>query len=150
MKVYKISSKTLLIIPINDESTKIIEEDNIFIEHNNAMTIIDYNCKIHGSSYLGRFESSKLLLGINNKLPIIIEESNDFIFFPTNSSRNSNCCWIAYNNIGNYIEFRNKVLITFKNEQQFPINISYNSFEKQIVKTNKLIMINKFQKNLIK
>jgi len=103
-RMYTINSKTLMIVPIDIWNTKIIETDQEIILRINYMSIIDFNCKIYGSSYIGRAESSKLLLGINNKLPVIIEESTNMIYFPTASPRNIKCWWIAYSNVVNYIK----------------------------------------------
>ena len=36
---------------------------------------MDDSCKYFGSSYQGRYEGTKNLIGMNYKLPIIIEES---------------------------------------------------------------------------
>ena len=84
MNIYFISSKTLALIPIGLKKTHIIEEEKEFDVDKPFMNIIDYNCKINGSSYLGRYESSKLLIGISSKLPILLEEKGREIYIPTN------------------------------------------------------------------
>lgn len=88
---YEINRNTMALIPINDDQTKIIEKDNIFIINDNIMNIIKNSCEYFGSSYLGRKEGTKKLTGITHKSPIIIEESNKLIYFPTESPRLDSC-----------------------------------------------------------
>lgn len=59
MKNYEINRKTLAIIPISEERTKIIEEEDEFIINVPALKIIDNSCRFFGSSYEGRFCGSK-------------------------------------------------------------------------------------------
>ena len=62
------------------------------------MNIIENSCEYFGSSYLGRHEGTKKLIGITHKAPIIIEESKNLIYFPTTSPRLTDCVWIKYIN----------------------------------------------------
>ena len=90
-------------------------------------------CKYYGNSYKGKFESSKIYLNKNIKLPIIISENYELIIFPTNSIRNPNCIWIVYNNIDNIKKLDNKnTIIIFKNGIEFCVNCSYNVINNQI------------------
>ena len=82
---YEINCNTMALIPIDENNTKIIERNKIFIINNNIMDIIKNSCEYFGSSYLGRKEGTKNLTGITHKSPIIIEESNKLIYFPTES-----------------------------------------------------------------
>ena len=99
---YEINSSTLAIIPINDNSSKVYEEETEYVVNKNVHKIIDFNCKFYGSSYAGRCEGTKYLLGIKSKYPIIIEESRNLIFFPTSSTRKLDNAWISLNKIKNY------------------------------------------------
>ena len=150
MDIYEFSSKTLALVPIGLNKIHIIEEDNELDINNSFMNIIDYNCKINGSSYLGRYESSKLLIGSSSKLPILLEEIGREIYIPTNSIRNMNCCWISYNNLKDYYKNDKKVVLVFKNNKKLILDISYKVFEKQILKVNKLLLKLNCKKSLIK
>ena len=66
------------------------------------MNIIKRSCEYFGSSYNGRHEGTKKLIGISHKAPIIIEESKNLIYFPTSSPRLLDCVWIGLNNIKDY------------------------------------------------
>ena len=135
---YEINRNTMALIPINDKQTKIIERNRIFIINQNIMDIIKYSCEYFGSSYLGRKEGTRKLTGITHKSPIIIEESNNLIYFPTESPRLNSCSWIGFNNIKKYINNNGKATIIFDNDKVLDLNISYNSLDNQVLRSSKL------------
>lgn len=135
---YEINSSTLAIIPISKTVSKIIEEDDIITVNKNTTEIIDDSCKFFGSSYLGRHEGTKNIIGVNYKAPIVIEETNDIIFFPTSSPRFDNCYWICLKKILKYKKEAGKTIIVFKNGYELPINISTGSLENQILRSTLL------------
>ena len=98
-----------------------------------------------GSTYDGRHTATKYLLGISYKSPIIIEESRNIIFFPTNSPRQYDCCWISLRNIMDYKRKHNRSIIFFDNGKQILLNISYGSLDNQILRATRLesVMRNK-------
>ena len=104
----------------------------------NPMKIIERSCEFFGSSYLGRHIGTKVLTGIRYKSPIIIEESNNIIYFPTTSPRLLECIWISLNHIDKYIKKEDKSLIYFINGEKLIINISYESFNNQYLRATKL------------
>ena len=101
MSEYEINDDTLAIIPIDEYRSKVIEKSRSFIVEQPPMRIIDKSCRYFGSSYQGRFLGTKNLIGISHKAPIIIEETREIIFFPTNSPRQYNCAWISLKNLQN-------------------------------------------------
>ena len=113
METYEISKQTLAIIALNEETSKIIEEDKEFIINRSSKKIINDSCKFFGSSYEGRFQGTKTMLGISHKSPIIIEESSEIIFFPTSSPRLDMCSWISLNNIKDYNKDKKNTIINF-------------------------------------
>ena len=133
MDKYEINKSTLAIIPISKNCSKVIEQENDYIINNSTTNIIDHSCKFFGSSYNGRCEGTKNLVGFNYKSPIIIEESKEIIFFPTSSPRFDNCSWISLNNIEKYIKKENISSIYFKNGLIIDLEISYSSLENQIL-----------------
>jgi competence protein ComK len=135
---YEINRNTMALIPIDDNHTKIIERNNIFIININIMEIIESSCEYFGSSYVGRKEGTKYLTGITHKSPIIIEESNKLIYFPTESPRLSSCSWIGFNNIKDYINNNGKGTIIFDNNKILDLDISYGSLDNQILRSSKL------------
>lgn len=138
MNYYEINSNTIALIPISEEKTKVIEVSNSFIVEMNSMKIIERSCEFFGSSYIGRHEGTKKLIGINYKSPIIIEESRNIIYFPTTSPRLSECAWFNLNYIEKYEDSNGKSLIFFENGENVEIDISVNSFDNQVLRASKL------------
>lgn len=138
MNNYEISSKTMAIIPIAIDKCKIIEEENSYIINKNPTSIIEHSCKYYGSTYKGRKEGTKELIGINYKIPVIIESSRNIIFFPTTSVNQNSCCWISLNQIKSYQKYLKYSKIIFKNDYELCLNISYGSLENQILRSSLL------------
>lgn len=138
MKNYEITSKTLALIPVNKDKTKVIEKNKVLYYDINVMKIIDDSCNSFGSSYKGRYEGTKNLIGVSYKAPIIIEESNNIIYFPTTSPSHKNCCWISLKNIKNYKKNNNNISILFDNNYSLEINISLSSFNNQYLNAMRL------------
>ena len=124
---YEINRDTLAIIPIDENTSKIYEEENEYIINKSSNSIIKENCEFYGSSYEGRCIGTKNLTGIKTKYPIIIEESRNIIFFPTTSVRTQQSSWIALNKIETYSKNQNKSKIKFKNNKDITVNISFYS-----------------------
>jgi len=137
-KDYEINSSTLAILAVDNKISKVIEEEEEFLVTESVMKIIDKSCKFFGSSYYGRFEGTKHLLGISYKSPIIIEETKNIIFFPTTSPRIDECSWISLNNINTYKKNKNKSNLIFSNGYKLELDISYNILENQILRATRL------------
>ena len=148
--MYEIHSGTLAIVPLENQKSEILEGKNVQIVLRAPLSIVDYSCRFFGSSYIGRFEGSKSLLKTRYKNPIIIEESREFIFFPTHSPRLSHCAWISLNNIKDYFATDKGVLVRFKNDVEKEFDISYHSFENQYFRATRLLVVLQNQKNAIK
>lgn len=129
---YEINSSTLAIVPIDVETSRILEEEEEYIVKKSSNKIIKENCEFYGSSYEGRCIGTKYLTGIKSKYPIIIEESRNIIFFPTSSSRTKQSSWIALNKIKNISKNKEKSNIKFKNDKKLDLDISYYSLENQL------------------
>lgn len=135
---YEINDETIAIIPINKSVTKIMEEESIYFIKKSPTEVLDDSCKYFGSSYQGRFEGTKSLLGYNYKSPIIVEERKEIIFFPTSSPRLDTCCWISLNKIDKFIKNDKCTKIYFKNGQDYDIDMTYRMFENQVFRATRL------------
>lgn len=148
---YEINLDTLAIIPIDTHLSKIIETNQTFFVKKSTKDIVDDSCKFFGSSYVGRHEGTKNLIGISYKSPIVIEETENIIFFPTSSPRFNDCYWIALNKIKHYNKTQTTSEIIFNNDQSLIINISYGSLKNQILRAtlleSTLIKRRKMKKN---
>lgn len=138
MDSYQINSKTLAIMPINRKQTKIFEDDMILIINKNTRKIIQENCEYFGSSYEGRKKGTMDLLGVTHKAPILIEETNNIIFFPTSSPRLNDCGWISLNNIESSRAYDDDSIIEFTNSIKLQVNVSNKIIENQVLRATRL------------
>lgn len=135
---YEINNDTLAIIPISEKISRVVEENDTYIVKKSTTDIIDDSCRFFGSSYMGRHEGTKSLIGINYKSPIIIEETKEIIFFPTSSPRFENCHWIALDKIKNHDKTNMGTMLKFNNGYELELNMSQSSLENQILRATKL------------
>lgn len=147
MKNYEINNNTIALI-FNNYKTIVFEKDNTFIIENLPNNIIKKSCEFFGCSYKGRVEGTKFLTGITYKSPLVIEESNEIIFFPTSSPRLNNCSWIRNKYVLNYSKFeKNKCELMFINGKKIILNNSYESIDNQILRSSRLESIIRYRKN---
>lgn len=149
MKNYEINLNTCLIKGENNKS-EIIETDKSYYVEKKPTDIINYSCEYFGSSLEGRIKGSKRMLGMLYKLPIIVEESNEIVFMPTTSIRQSNCWWINIANIKNYKSKGDQVEVEFVGGKTCDIQLSYFSFENQLFRATKLLILLQKRKKTIK
>ncbi len=138
MDNYEINSSTLAIIPLGEDVSEVYETEAKYVISKSPNAIIKDNCEFYGSSYDGRCKGTKKLTGIKSKFPIIIEESRNIIFFPTSSVRSNENTWIALNNIKTYSEKDLNSKVTFKNNENLDLDISYYSLDNQICRAHML------------
>jgi len=147
-KSYEINGDTLALIYINENKTKVIETNNEFTINNNINQIMDYSCRYFGSSFLGRIEGSKHLIGMNYKLPIIIEETQELIFFPTASTKTKGCIWLSLSNIDKHYREGKRSVIKFKNKKTLNINLTYGALQSQMSRATILLFKLKSRKKM--
>lgn len=136
---YEINHNTQVILPITKSKTKVVEEKSEYIIENNSLKIMEHSCEYFGSSFDGRKEGTKKLLGITHKSPIIVEESRKIIFFPTTSSEKSDCIWVNLEKICRYYEINDKKsAIVFKNGDILEFDVSIGSLTNQILRSTRL------------
>ena len=146
---YKINNKTLAIIPINKEKTKIYENNNVIVVRINSQEIIKENCEYYGSSYEGRKKGTTELIGITHKSPIIIEDTSNIIFFPTSSPRLKTCSWISLNNLENYEKYDDSSILTFQNELKIQVPVSNKIIDHQVLRATRLESVSRHRKKEI-
>jgi len=139
MKEYEINASTLCIVPIDKDRSLVYEYDSNFVVNMSCFKIIERSCLFFGSTFVGRRDASCLFLNTLHKVPIIIEESREIMFFPTNSPNNGNCMWISFNNF----EGVDKIdahfsRLYFKNNNELKVRVSYFVITNQIVRCNRL------------
>ncbi len=146
MKDYEISKETLAILPVGENKSKVIEKDCSFIINNTPKHIMDDSCRYYGSSIEGRQKGTNKLTGISYKAPIVIQEENALIFFPTSSPRLKKCSWLSLNNIDRYYyDYDRKTsVVVFENGVKVDLDTSFCILNNQILKSHRLESV--FQK----
>ena len=139
---YEISQGTLAIIPNEDQNSLVYEDDERFIVNEKPFKIMEESCKYFGSTYKGRKDSAKKILGAEYKVPIIIEDYNNVIVFPTTSPTADDCAWISLKRVKGIekIDTYNTRII-FDNGREIIVPTSYRSIENQLSRASRLDVI---------
>ena len=137
---YEINKETLAIMPKSEEESKALENDMEYDLSMPALSVIEHSCEYFGSTYEGRYIGTKNISGITHKSPIIIEDTNKIIFFPTTSPNRADCIWISLNNILTYEKSLKKGTsrVVFKNGSILDLNVSIGSLTNQIMRSSRL------------
>lgn len=144
---YEINDSTLAVLPFDGGNTRVLESDDEYIVNNTPYEVMEHSCKYFGSSFEGRMSGSKDILGSIYKVPVIVEESQKLIFFPTESIQSENVSWISYKNIENIEKYGKKSKIVFKNGEFLVVNCPYFSIKNQIFRCNMLEAVSNNRKN---
>ena len=135
---YEINENTLAVLYDGYDKTKIIEVNNEYEVEEKAYKVMEENCEYYGSTYVGRIKAAKKILNCSYKIPVLVEESNNLIFFPTKSSLVEDCSWINYGEIKKYNKCGEKLEIEFSNNKKIIIDISKISLENQLARSSRL------------
>ncbi len=137
MDSYEINKNTVALIP-KENKTIVYEVDNSFVVNKSPLKIVEESCEYFGSSLEGRQTGTSALVGFTHKVPVIIEESFDLIFFPTLSPKNSECSWLAYSHIFKPDKFKDKTIIELKNGKKILVDVSTAIIDSQLYRCSRL------------
>ena len=138
MDSYEINKNTCAIVSINDSITKVVENKDEYYINKTSYQVMEDSCQYYGSSCEGRIKGTKNILGSGYKVPIVVEESNDIIFFPTDSINNANCVWLSLNHIEKYENCDGFTRVTFDSGKTLIVKMSVAAFEMQVLRANRL------------
>lgn len=136
---YEINEGTLAIMPMDSNTSRVLEDEVEYVIPENPYQIMEESCKYFGSSYKGRKEGAKSILGDGYKIPILVEDGRNIIFFPTVSPDDKACVWLASRKIQS-IEAIDELSskITFDNHQEIEVPVSYRSLQNQLLRATRL------------
>ncbi len=137
MDKYEINDKTVALYSMNNK-TRVYEDNQNFIVNQPANEIMEESCSYFGSSLEGRKKGTNSLIGVTYKAPIIVEESNNMIFFPTASPKLKNCSWLRSNKIKRYYFKNGHLVVEFKNGDKILLNVSYDMINNQVLRATRL------------
>jgi competence protein ComK len=145
---YEISKGTLAILPNEKNSSVVYEDDDRYIIKQTPYEIMEESCKYFGSTYEGRKDGAREMLGAEYKVPIVIEDSNNLIVFPTTSPLSEDCVWISLKRVEKIEKIdSNNTKIIFDNKTEIIVDSSYRSIENQLSRASRLDLILRNHKN---
>ncbi len=137
MENYEINNNTVALYAMGNK-TRVYEEDSNFIVNKCANEIMEESCEYFGSSLAGRKKGTENLIGVSYKAPIIVEESNSIIFFPTTSPRLPECSWLRLSSIDRYYYEKNHLIVVFKNGDKLSLDTTYGIVDNQVMRATRL------------
>lgn len=145
---YEVSKGTLAVVP-NDLNGSLIYEDNDrYLVNQTPFEVMESSCLYFGSSYEGRKEGAKKILGAEYKVPILIDDSDNIILFPTTSPLSQDCMWISLSHVLKYERIdANNTKIVFDNGKEIIVPASFRSIENQISRATRLDYTIRTRKN---
>lgn len=138
MDSYEINQDTVAIVPKDEKTSIIYEVDNSFVVEKSPLKIMEDSCEYFGSSLEGRQTGTYKLVGFTHKVPVVVEESFDLIFFPTVSPKSTQCAWINYSHILQPDKFKDKTIIELKNGKKILVNVSSAVINNQMFRCQRL------------
>lgn len=145
---YEISRGTLAIVPNSEENSLVYEDNSRYIVNETPFKIMEDSCKYFGSTYNGRKDSAKSILGAEYKVPIIVEENNNIIVFPTTSPSSADCVWISLGRIKYFEKIdSSNTKIVFDNNREIIVPCSYRTIENQVSRASRLDLVMRNRKN---
>ena len=145
---YEINKGTLAVVPNAEIGSLVYEDDERYVINQTPFSIMEDSCMYFGSTYEGRKQGAKKILNAEYKIPIVVEDSNNLIVFPTTSPYSDDCCWISLKRVKNIEKIdANNTKIIFDNNKEIIIDCSFRSLENQISRASRLDIILRNHKN---
>lgn len=145
---YEVSKGTLAIVPNEKNSSLVYEDDTRYIINQTPFEIMEESCKYFGSTYEGRKNGAKEILGAEYKVPIVVEDSDNLIIFPTTSPQSEDCVWISLKRVKKIEKIdHDNTKIIFDNNKEIIVDCSYRTIENQLSRASRLDLILRNHKN---
>ena len=147
---YEINKGTLAIVPNEIDESLVYEDEERFLIHQSPFQIMEESCKYFGSTYEGRKDSAKAILGAEYKVPVIVEDTDNLIVFPTTSPKSEECIWISLKRVKSFEKIDSiNTKVIFDNNREIIVPVSYRTLEYQISRASRLdFMMRKRKSNL--
>jgi competence protein ComK len=134
---YEIDEDTRGIVPyLNPDGylwSKVIEESGIILVKKPPLSVIKDSCYYYGSTYEGKKEAARLILGRCCFAPIMIDSRLDLCFFPTESPQNETCIWLSQPHVLSQEKAEAKrSLIIFSNGMELPVASTISSIKNKL------------------
>jgi len=145
---YEISKGTLAVVPNEFEKSIVYEDEEKYFVDQSPFQIMEESCKYFGSTYEGRKIGAKEILGAEYKVPIVVEDSNNLIVFPTTSPSSNGCVWISLKRVKKIEKITsNQTRVIFDNNIEIVVDCSFRTLENQLSRASRLDLILRNHKN---
>lgn len=145
---YEISRGTLAIVPNDKENSVVYEDEERYIIDDKPFKIMEDSCKYFGSTYEGRKESARDILGAEYKVPIVVEDTDNLVVFPTTSPYSDECVWISLKRLKKFEKVDScNTKIIFDNNKEIIVPCSFRTIENQLSRASRLDFIMRMRKN---
>lgn len=145
---YEISKGTLAVVPNEKVGSLVYEDNDRYLVNQTPFEVMESSCLYFGSSYEGRKEGAKNILGAEYKVPILIDDTDNIILFPTTSPLSQDCAWISLRHVQKYERIdANNTKIVFDNGKEIIVPTSFRSIENQISRAARLDYTIRIRKN---
>ncbi|KIQ93563.1 Genetic competence transcription factor [Anoxybacillus thermarum] len=146
MEEYIIMEETAALVPQYDEygrlGTIVYELYDTYKVDQSPKQIMQQSCRYYGSTYEGKVQAAKHILGIRQMAPVSVCEALRLYFFPTCSPDSDRCVWIAQSHIKTIQPHgKKKTKVVLKNNKQLIVDIQKGTMEGKMYKTAMLIFI---------
>ena len=139
---YEINPYTMAILPKEYGSklySEILEVEDQYLSPFKPLTLIKTSCQFFGSSFNGRREGTKYLIGVTHKAPIIIDSHTSIFALPTTSPINPECIWLFSNHVEKISKHNQfSTTVHFRNGQNLIVPISHSSLFNQLSRVSML------------
>ena len=145
---YEISKGTLAVVPNEKLGSLVYEDNDRYLVNQTPFEVMESSCLYFGSSYEGRKEGAKIILGAEYKVPILIDDTDNIILFPTTSPLSQDCAWISLRHVQKYERIdANNTKIVFDNGKEIIVPTSFRSIENQMSRAARLDYTIRIRKN---
>ncbi|MCA1031381.1 competence protein ComK [Bacillus timonensis] len=121
--------------------TKIYDVDGEFFSSKSMLDLIKIGCLEGGADYEGRKKAVKHCLGIQRKIPIVMDYQRRICIFPTKSPEEYDCMWIFTDHVKSYYGISNsRVKVIFWDGSSLIVPISERTFQTQMGRTSQCFM----------
>ena len=137
-----VTSTTMASLPLQYGGrlySKLKEIDGDYTVPLKPFTVVKQSCRFYASSYAGRKEGTKALIGVTHKAPIVIDPFQGIYLFPTASPVREDCYWISQGYVEDYQKAEyGKTEVLFINGETLVLPVSLHTFRQQMYRTLKL------------
>lgn len=131
------------IIAIYQKDGYCIVMDHYMVEHKFVyrymLVFLNRLCYQYGCSLKERQRFVGTLLHIRQKIPVLINDRDTMLIFPTMSIHNMNCVWLVYHQIIKIKKYQYGCMVYFRGGAKLFFNMDIRSIKRQMIRCEKIV-----------